>query len=302
MTDWIIIVGTLVGLAVGGHLFIVGAAAVGQRCGMSPVLVGATIVAFGTSLPEWAVSVVAAWQGHTALSAGNVVGSNVFNVCLILGLAAVLFPLPVTRDSLTHDGVLMLLATALFLAVTFGGLITRIEGILLLVVGCISTGYFLVTRRGEADDRRPYHWWEFPRAVCGLVLVLLSSHFFVVAAESVARRQGISDWTIGITVAAIGTSLPELVTALAAVAHRHGGMVIGNVLGSNAFNILFVLGTASCIRPVEIAHFSVWQAATFGGLMLVVFALLASAMRLARWEGILLFVLGLAWYAFDLAM
>ena len=300
--EWFIIVLTLTGLAVGGHCFVIGAAAIGNRCGMSPVLVGATIVAFGTSLPEWGISVTAAWRGFTELSIGNVVGSNVCNVCLTLGLAAVLSPIRVPRDSLTHDGLLMLFATGLLLLVSIGGTIKRAEGVLLLVIGIGATVYFVVKRRENSDTEAHFHWWDLPQALLALVLVLLCSHYFVEAVGSLAQQLGISEWTIGVTIAAIGTSLPELVTTLAAVLHKQTGMVIGNVLGSSTFNILFVLGSAASIQPLNVVHFTLWQAAIFMGLMTLVLGMLWSSRKISRWEGATLVMLGSAWYLLDLSI
>jgi cation:H+ antiporter len=299
--EWFIIVLTLTGLAVGGHHFVIGAVAIGKRCGMSPVLVGATIVAFGTSLPEWGVSVAAAWRGFTELSVGNVIGSNVCNVCLILGLAAVLSPMRVSRDSLTHDGLLMLFATGLLLLVCVDGTIVRAEGALLLVIGIGATVYFIATRRENSEPETYFHWWDLPRALLALVLVLLCSHYFVEAAGNFAQQSGISEWTIGVTIAAIGTSLPELVTTLAAVFHKQTGLVIGNVLGSSTFNILFVLGSAASVQPLNIVHFDLWQAGIFMGLMILVLGFLWSRMKISRWEGATLVAAGSVWYLLDLS-
>jgi cation:H+ antiporter len=300
--EWFIIALTLTGLVAGGHYFVTGAAAIGRHIGMSPALTGATIVAFGTSLPEWGVSVAAAWQGHTDLSVGNVVGSNVCNVCLILGLAAIVSPMQVARDSLTRDGILMLVATALLLVVCAGGMIHRVEGGLLLAVTVLATAVVIVTSRKNGEATTPFHWWDVPRSVLALVLVLVSSRYFVEAAGSLARRLDVSEWTIGITVAAVGTSLPELVASLAAVMQKRHGMVIGNVLGSNTFNILFVLGTAASIQPIGSAHFSLWQAAIFAALMALVVGFLWTSMRISRWEGAILLALGSVWYLLDMLM
>jgi cation:H+ antiporter len=294
--EWFIIGLTLIGLAVGGHHFVIGAGAIGRRCGMSPVLVGATIVAFGTSLPEWGVSMVAAWQGFTDLSAANIVGSNICNVCFVLGLAAVMSPIRVCRDSLSRDGILMLIATVLLVVVCAGGTIGRPEGGMLLVIGLVTTVAFVATRRENEESGTSFHWWDIPRALFALCLVLACSRYFVDAAESLASRLGISEWTIGITVAAIGTSLPELVTCLVAVAHRQTGMVIGNVLGSNTFNILFVLGSAATIRPLGSAHFTIPEAGIFAGLMLAVLGFLWSKSTVSRWEGATLLTVGSVWY------
>ena len=299
--EWFIIALTLTGLVVGGHYFVIGAAAIGRHFGMSSALTGATIVAFGTSLPELGVSVAAALQGHTDLSVGNVVGSNVCNACLILGLAAIVSPMQVAREALTRDGVLMLVATGLLLIVCVGGMIHRVEGGLLLAVAVLATAVVMVTSRKNGEATTPFHWRDVPTSVLALVLVLVSSRYFVVAAASLARRLEVSEWTIGITVAAIGTSLPELVTSLAAAMQKRHGMVIGNVLGSNTFNILFVLGTAASIQPMGSAHFSAWQAAIFAALMGLVVGFLWTRMRVSRWEGAILFVLGSMWYLVDMA-
>jgi cation:H+ antiporter len=207
----------------------------------------------------------------------------------------------VARDSLTHDGLLMLSATGLLLWVCFDGAIERDEGVLLLVIGIGTVTYFVVTRREDSEPETRFHWWDLPRALLALGLVLLCSSFFVEAAGNLAQQFGISEWTIGVTIAAIGTSLPELVTTLAAVFHKHAGMVVGNVLGSNTLNILFVLASAATVRPVAIAHFDLWHAAIFMGLMIAVLAVLRSGMTISRWEGAMLLALGATWYLLDLS-
>lgn len=299
--EWLILVLTLCGLAVGGDHFVASASAIGKRLGMNPVLIGATIVAFGTSLPEWGVSVSAAWRGLTDLSAGNVVGSNVCNVALILGLSALVLPLRVTRDALYRDGTMMLIATALFIFFAFSGEITRTEGALLLVVGLVATIASIIWQRDGDDQKTLFHWWDVPRAIFALALVLVSSHYFVNAAELIARNFGISEWIIGLTIAAIGTSLPELATSLAAVKKNEPGMLIGGLLGSNTFNILFVMGTAASINPMSGANFPVIDAAIFAGLMIIVVGFLWTGMKVSRLEGGILFALGLVWYAFNIA-
>jgi len=291
-----IIVVSLAGLALGGHHFVAAAAAVGRRLGMSPLLVGATIVAIGTSLPEWAISVGAALRGYSDLSVGNVVGSNVCNVALVLGLAAMVTPLAVGRAAVLRDGAVMLAATGLLIAVTADGVITRPEGALLLGLAVLTVLALVATGPSEPEPESAFHWWEVARALGGLALVLVSSHFFVVAAKGLADTMGIPEWLVGVTVAAIGTSLPELVTSLAAAFQGRAGIVVGNVLGSSTMNVFFVLGTAAALRPMQVGQFAVPDAAIFAALMLLPCAFLWTQLRVTRWEGGVLFAVGLAWY------
>ena len=309
MIDVLIIILTLVGLGVGGHYFVSGAAAIGKKCGLSPVVIGATIVAMGTSLPEWAISVIAAYNGVTDLSVGNVIGSNVCNICIILGLAGLVSPLDVHRDSLVRDSTIMVIATGLMILFAADGQLGGYEGYVLLA----GTGLtlFVILRYGkeESETVEEFHWWQIPVALGALALILVSSHFFVASAMNIADALGVAPWIIGITVAAIGTSLPELVTSLAAAWHRHTGMIIGNVIGSNIMNIFLVLGSAASIKTLDTSEFRfadidsfggfmAHQAVTFCALMVLAVALLATGRRLERWEGGVLLAAGLGWYAF----
>lgn len=292
----VILLITFVGFLWGGNMFVSGASAIGARLGMSPVLVGATIVAVGTSLPEWAVSVLASWQGSGGLAAGNVVGSNLCNLCIILGLAAVIFPLPCARDWLMKDGVIMLIATAAFFVVSFDGEINRLEGFVLLAMAVGTIVYLVRTNQDEVEMHLTYHWWHVPMALAGLAMVLVSCNFFVEAAQSLAVKLGVSQWLIGLTVAAIGTSLPELVTSLIAATQRRSGVLVGNVLGSNTMNLLFVLGSAAAVRPVHVDALGPLLAGSFVGLMVLPLIFLRTHYVLSRWEGAVLVAGGLGWY------
>lgn len=287
---------TLAGLAVGGHLFVAAASAIGRRCGMGPVLIGATIIAIGTSLPEWAISVGAAWKGLSGLSVGNVVGSNVCNVGIVLGLAALITPLTVSRKSVFRDGLFMLLATGMLVAMAVEGSITRLEGVLLLLMALVVIVVSVATGRAEPGPEARFRWWDVPQAIFGLVLVIAASHFFVEAAAKLAVRFGVSDWIIGVTVAAIGTSLPELVTSLAAAAQKQHGIIVGNVLGSSTMNIFFVLGSAAVIQPMDTTDFTMAGGLVFAALMVLPVVFLATQLRLLRWEGAVLLLVALGWY------
>jgi cation:H+ antiporter len=300
MIDILIILATLVGLGIGGHYFVSGAAAIGQKCGLSPVVIGATIVAIGTSLPEWAISVIAAFNGAADLSVGNVVGSNICNVCIVLGLAALVAPIEVHRSALVRDAIIMVSATALLIAFTLDGKIDRFEGSILLLCGGLTVAAILKLGKEEIDPIEKFHWWQIPVAVLALVLILVSSHFFVESAVVVAKRLNVSEWAIGLTVAAIGTSLPELVTALAAAMQKKTGMIVGNVIGSNIMNIFFVLGSAATVQVLDTRQFTTQQAVSFTILMVLSVALLYTGNLLKRWEGILLLAAGFGWYAIEM--
>ncbi|MCG8584675.1 MAG: calcium/sodium antiporter, partial [Pirellulales bacterium] len=299
MIDVLIILATLVGLGVGGHYFVAGAAAIGKKCGMTPVVIGATIVALGTSLPEWAVSVFAASHGVTDLSVGNVVGSNICNICIILGLAAIVTPIEVQRTAVIRDSIIMLIATTLMIVFAADGSLGRYEGLALLLCAVITVIVIFRYGNEEVEAVEEFHWWRIPVTLAALALILVSSHFFVGSARNLAERLGVSPWIIGVTVAAIGTSLPELVTSLAAAWQRHTGMIIGNVIGSNIMNIFFVLGSAATIQTLDTSDFHLINALIFSVMMVAAVAFLLSGPRMKRWEGVVLLLIGLGWYALE---
>ena len=300
MIDILIILATLVGLGIGGHYFVSGAAAIGQKCGLSPVVIGATIVAIGTSLPEWAISVIAAFKGAADLSVGNVVGSNICNVCIILGFASLVAPIEVHRRSLVRDAIIMLAATALLIGFSYDNKIDRFEGVIMLLCGAMTVVAILKLGKEEIDPIESFHGWQIPLTVLSLGLILVSSHFFVQSAVAVAERLNVSQWAIGLTVAAVGTSLPELVTALAAAFQRKTGMIVGNVIGSNIMNIFFVLGSAATVQVLNTSEFTTQQAISLTILMVLSVALLYTDNILKRWEGVLLLIAGFGWYAMEM--
>jgi cation:H+ antiporter len=215
---------------------------------------------------------------------------------IVLGLAALVMPLQTDRMITLRDGVIMLLATLLLIGVTLDSQISRVDGVVLLVAGAAAIAIFLRTGRADQDVEAPFHWWEIPRAVAALVLVLVSSHFFIGAAEHLSLRFGISPWLIGITIAAIGTSLPELVTSMAAAVQGQSGIILGNVLGSSTMNIVWVLGSAGVIRPMESPQFTPVAAVLLAALMVLAFVFIATGRIVARWEGAVLLIAGLGWY------
>jgi cation:H+ antiporter len=262
-------------LTLGADLLVRGAAALALRLGLSPLLIGLTVVAFGTSMPEVAVSVGSAIIGDGSVALGNVLGSNIFNILVVLGGAAVIRPLVVHRHLVRLDVPVMIGTAALVLLLSLNGRITRFEGAFLLALGILYT--FLLVRAGleaegngggpSLDESRavegmtarsshrvqgdgqappaPYLPLQLLWIGLGLVLLVTGAHFLVRGAEALARAVGVSELIIGLTVVAAGTSLPELATSFVAAVRGQRDIAVGNVVGSNIFNALVVLGVAS---------------------------------------------------------
>jgi cation:H+ antiporter len=284
-------VGGVVALAGGAHLFVESAIRVARRLGISDLVVGLTVVAVGTSLPELAVVVEAAVLGRGGVAVGGVVGSNVYNVAVVLGLVAAVRVVPVTRGLIRRDAVALLLTTAALVVVVRDGTVTRPEGAILL---CGFLVYLLVLLRlspdrlvadGRTDPARPRDWLLL---LVGVVLVVGGGRLLVDGAVDLARVVGVSEWTIGATVVAAGTSTPEAAVSLVALRRGRASVTLGNVLGSNVLNVLVVLGLAAAVRPVTAGPAAFAGALWLAGLTVLVVAVLRSGHELTRPEGVLL--------------
>ena len=260
------IVGLLL-LVVGAEALVRGATRLAAVLGISPLVIGLTVVAFGTSSPEFAVSIKAAVSDQADIALGNVVGSNIFNVLLILGLSALVMPLSVSQQLVRLDVPVMIGLSVLVLVLALDGTLGRIEG-LLLVVGLLLYTAFLVrqSRRESAAVRDEYareydapptagRGWIVNLALVagGLALLVLGSRWLVDSAVTAARHFGVSELIVGLTIVAAGTSLPELVTSVVAALRGERDIAVGNVVGSNIFNLMGVLGLAGVIAPGGIA-------------------------------------------------
>lgn len=257
-----------------------GASAIAKKFKVSDLVIGLTVVALGTSMPEFSVSLLSAIQGSSSLAVGNVVGSNILNILLIIGLTASIVPIPVTRDVMNNEMVTVIVSAFLLLVMGNSGwldggggaaILTRVDGIILLVFfGLYMRSVFRSAKahpevqvvampeseESEAEKRKHAEKkmsmgkaWLF--VLLGLGALVIGADRFVEGASSIARSMGISDAVIGLTIVAIGTSLPELATSVAAAVKGKVGMAIGNVVGSNIFNVFFVLGATSTIHPLE---------------------------------------------------
>lgn len=276
----------------GADKFVAGASAFARRLGVSPLLVGLTIVAFGTSAPELAVSLTAALQGANEIAVGNVVGSNLFNLLVVAGLSAVICPLVMDRTLLRRDWPLSVGAAVLLLVFIAPDLkISRIEGLILLAIFAVVLGAqtraALKNRdalEGEEDEVLMPPVMIGVNIVLGLACIILGGQMAVNGATGIARMFGLSETLIGLTIVAIGTSLPELVTSLVAARKGQNEIAMGNVIGSNLFNILFILGVSSAITPIPVQATSIVDCIVLIAVS-VVFYLPAMRGKLGRFPG-----------------
>jgi len=228
------------------------AAAIARSRGVSELTIGLTIVAFGTSAPEFLVTATAAVKGLSDISMANAVGSNFVNLGLILGAGALIRPVAAARALVMRDGLLLLVLSAAVALAAWTGFLGRPAGLLLL--GFLCWYLWLLLRSGgveEEDGERRASWWDYPRLLAGFAGVALGGSLLVESATTLARAAGVSEWFIGMTLVALGTSLPELATTIAASLKGRNDMLLGNLVGSNIFNYAGVLGTACVLRPLS---------------------------------------------------
>jgi len=290
-------------LIAGAELLVRGASRLALRIGITPLVVGLTVVAFGTSSPELAVSVQAGLAGQPGIAVGNIVGSNIFNVLLILGLAALILPLAVSRQLVRFDVPLMIGVSLLFWVMTLDGRIGRFDGVL-LVAGIVAYTIYAIHlgRRqsavnddyarefGRVDgafDRLPL---QLAAIAGGLVLLVIGAHWLVDSAVIIARLLGVSEVVIGLTIVAAGTSLPEVATSVVAALRGERDIAVGNVIGSNLFNLLSIGGIASLVTPGGLEVAASLVRFDIPVMIAVAFACLpifATGHLIARWEGAL---------------
>ena len=248
------LVAGLVLLIVGAELLVKGASRVAAGFGISPLVIGLTVVAFGTSSPELAISVSSAWKGEADIAVGNVLGSNIFNVLLILGLSALITPLVVSKQLVKVDVPLMIGASTLAFLLALDGRIALWEGGLLFA-GVVAYCIFAIRlgkatgETGEPIEGADRTWMSLGLVAVGLVLLVLGSQWLVGAAVAIATAMGISELVIGLTIVAAGTSMPEVATSVTAAIRGQRDIAVGNVVGSNLFNLLAVLGLTALVAP-----------------------------------------------------
>ena len=305
----------------GANYLTEGASALARRFGVSPLVVGLTIVAFGTSSPELIVSLMSALKGNSDIAMGNVVGSNIFNVLVIGGINALVTPITITRSTVRREIPLMILAclvlSVMALDRVFAGtgatenILSRSEGIVLLCFFLIFLTYTFAIAKGDPSDphtapapTKHYPLWLLVVFIIGgLGGLVLGGELFVDAASSIARTLGMSEGFIGLTIVAAGTSLPELATSVAAALKKEPEIAVGNIVGSNLFNIFFILGTTATVTPIHIGGVSTldFTMMSFAALLLYVFAVLFGQRVIKRAEGAVLFLCFVLYTAYLIA-
>lgn len=293
----------LVLLYFGAEGLVRGSSSLALRLKVSPLVIGLTIVAYGTSMPELVVSLKTALSGQGALSIGNVVGSNIFNIALVLGLSAVVCPLTIQVQLLRFDMPVMIVSALLFGFVFRDQSLSRSEGLLFLLFVGIYTAlnFYMASRASKKETRlmqsetsafRMKHVsLEIVFILAGLGILVLGADQLVVGSVRVARLLGLSEAIIGLTIVAAGTSLPELATSVVAAFRKEQDIAVGNVIGSNIFNILGILGVSSAISPIQSLGVGRVDVLVMIGLSVLIFPFFWSHFKLKRWEGsILVFI------------
>ncbi|MDP6564967.1 MAG: calcium/sodium antiporter [Alphaproteobacteria bacterium] len=283
---YLMVAAGLIILLVGGDVLVRGAVTLARRLEVPPLVIGLTVVAFGTSSPELVVSVGAVLRGVPEIAIGNVVGSNIANILLVLGLPALVYPIACDAGAVRRDGTIMLAISAAFVALCWTGRLVDWQGAIMasLLCGYLTWSYFAARDESDATAEtivdeiegiaaRPHSiWLSLAFILAGLAGLVYGSDLLVRGGVDLARAAGVPEATIGLTLIALGTSLPELATSLVAAIRRHGDVAIGNVIGSNLFNILGIMGITAMVRPVPVPE----QFLTYDLLVMLLASLLVA--------------------------
>lgn len=303
--DCILVIFSIIMLWKGADWLVDSASEIAHTLKVSDLIIGLTVVAFGTSAPEFAVTISAAISQQTDISIGNVIGSNIFNLGFILGGTAIIHPITTSSKLFNRDGLFLLIITALIFFLFFGfdgwtpnDSFTIIEGILLfsLLIGYVA---FLFIKKDPPEEVHPHNasWKSYAFFMIGLFLIVYGGHLMVKHASSVAHYLGVSDWVIAVTIVAAGTSAPEFATSISAALKGRHGIALGNLVGSDLFNLLGVLGLAGMINPTLIGediYSSVFLLVIMVGITLF---MIRTNWRISRAEGTILVVINLVrWY------
>lgn len=311
MISALLVLAGFVALYFGAEWLVKGSSALALRFGLPPLLVGLTVVAYGTSSPEMVVSVIASLKGEGDLAIGNVVGSNILNIGLILGLTALITPLKMEFQLLKFDSPFMIAVSGLFLWMFRDFRIDRWEGMVFVGLAVTYTVVNIILAKRTTTPHVEEEYQEEISAITqgagtsmgklvllivgGLAVLIAGSRAFVVGASDLARMWGVSEALIGLTIVSIGTSLPELASSLIAALRKQADIAIGNIIGSNIFNILAIAGVASIVKPIHAPNISMVDNYVMIGMAVLFILLAATGFRIRRWEGGVL-LLGYAGY------
>lgn len=305
----VLLIISLVVLYFGAEWLVGGASSLAARLNISPLIIGLTIVSLGTSAPELVVSIKAAMAGQSALSIGNVLGSNLFNIALILGVSALIVPLTVKRQLLKVDVPVMVGATLLFLIMFIDGKLSFTESLILII---LFVGYmvylFIVSLKNKDSNEentamiRIYKHWmlDVILIALGLVGLIYGSDLLVKNAIIIAQKLGMSEAMIGLTIVAAGTSIPELATSLVAAVRKQSDIAIGNAVGSNTFNLLLILGTAGVIYPIETPDINIVDSLFMLGIGVLLWVFMKIGTKINRVQGVIFLLAYVGYYVVKL--
>jgi cation:H+ antiporter len=302
----LMIIGGIVVVLWGADRLTDGAVGIAERLRMPQIVIGLTIVAVGTSMPEFCVSLVSALKGTPDLAVGNVVGSNVFNALLIVGITAMVAPMTILKTTVRKDIPFAIIASVTMAFMCIDGNISRIDAIVLFA---LFLYFMVVTVRGakvsdseETPQKAPMGIWKaIGLIVLGLACLVGGSNVFVTGATDVAQSLGVSQAVIGLTVVAMGTSLPELATSVVSARKGNSGIAIGNVLGSNVFNILMILGITGIISPMNIQGITLADLFMMTGSVMLLWLFSFTKLTIERWEGAVLTVIFIGYISYLVA-
>ncbi len=291
--DFLIFIIGLVLLLVAGEILVKGAVGIAAMFRISPLVVGMTVVSFGTSAPELLVSLQSALSGNPDIAIGNVLGSNIANIALVLGLTAIIFPIVVDKNSIRIDWPAMMIATVMLFAFMLNNKIERWEGIVMFLALIGFTVFLIRKSRKESEppveEEKSNVWLNVVFIIGGCVGLVFGSELFVDGACGIAKRFGVSDLVIGSTVVAFGTSVPELVTSCVAAFRKQTDISIGNLIGSNLFNIAAILGLTSIVKEINVNEaaiaFDMWWVVA---VALLIFPLMVVGKKIGRVKGVFL--------------
>ncbi|MCB8938617.1 MAG: sodium:calcium antiporter [Ardenticatenaceae bacterium] len=301
----LIIIVSIVGLAYGATFIVDSAARMARHFGVSELIIGLTIVAVGTSAPEFAVTISAAVSGQADISVSNIVGSNIFNLGFILGGVVAVRAITTTPKIVYRDGGMLAGATLILLFFMRDLQLQQWEGGVLLAL-LFAYLLYLYTQRDVDLEEVPdgeFRWIDVPLFALGIGMVLIGGYYLVDSATEVARMLGLSEWVIGVTIVAAGTSAPEMATSLVGVLRGHSDISIGNLIGSDLFNLLGVLGLAGLVQtsPMVIDSAGLSSLMLLSGMVIFVVILMRVGWKLNRWEGVMLILINLLRWIFDFA-
>lgn len=303
----VLVIASLVILYFAAEWLVKGGASLAVRLNVSPIIVGLTVVSVGTSAPELVVSANAALAGQSALSIGNILGSNIFNICLILGISAIIFPLVVDKRLFKVDVPVMVGSIVLFFLFYLDGTISRIEAWILLAIFLFYISYLLYATSRSSSSQKEDDTIEVTKSwamdifliVVGAFGLIFGSDLMVDNAVIIAKYIGISEAMIGLTIVAVGTSMPELATSVVAATKKQSGIALGNIIGSNNFNTLLIIGTSGAINPITATDIGLTDTLFVVGISVLVFVFMKlGGTKMSRVEGAIFVALYLIYFLY----